>query len=144
MTTEAPDASAIVQAAANGLTPRDIATAHGMTQAAVREIIDQEAARCFDGEYLRRELLLETKRLDALGAKYFARAMAGEGDINAGVLYVKISERKSALTGLNPTAGFAVQIIHQVAPPRPRTTTEEIGALIDDIRAKSDGSGKSN
>jgi hypothetical protein len=136
MTNEAPDANAIVQAVARGLAVRDVATASGVTEAEVRSLIDLQAANRFDGKHLRRELLFEVARLDALGAKYFARAMAGDGDINAGVLYVKISERKATLTGMNAPLGHAVQIIHQVARPRPQTTTEDVDALIDAIRAQ--------
>jgi hypothetical protein len=54
-------------------------------------------------------------------------------DVAAGVLMTKILERRAPLLGLNPPQGHAVQVI-QHEPPAKKTTTEEIGALIDAIR----------
>jgi hypothetical protein len=41
--------------------------------------------------------------------------MAGEGDPNSGALYVKISERKACMVGMNAPTAAAVQLIHQTA-----------------------------
>jgi hypothetical protein len=54
-------------------------------------------------------------------------------DTAAGVLLVKIAERRATLLGLNPPIGHAVQVI-QHEPPAKMTTTQEIGDLIDSIR----------
>ena len=104
------DPDTIVSLAANGMSVRDIATAHGMTEATVTAIIDQETAHptppglrvrttavrrikpsadfpwqatldfrsgpwCFGGEHLRQQWLLEARRLEALGTKYYEQAM---------------------------------------------------------------------
>ena len=69
------DFDTIVSLATNGMSVRDIATAHGMTEATVTAIIDQETARCFGGEHLRQQWLLEARRLEALGMKYYEEAM---------------------------------------------------------------------
>jgi hypothetical protein len=67
----------------------------------------------FDGGQLRRELMLEVTRLNALAEKHYRKAMAADGDVASGALYVKISERKSTMLGLNAPAAHAVQIIHR-------------------------------
>ena len=54
-------------------------------------------------------------------------------DTTAGVLMVKIAERRATLLGLNPPIGHAVAVI-QHEPAARRTTTEEIGDLTDEIR----------
>src|SRR5262245_36443045 len=69
----------IVLAAANGMSLAEIATAQGIAVSEVRAIIDQEAARCFAGEELRRAWLLEARRLRELGQKYYSKAM-GDGE----------------------------------------------------------------
>ena len=134
MTSALPDAAQIVQAVAFGQPVRDVAAAHGLTEAEVRDTIGQEAARCFDGEQLRRELLLETQRLEALGRKYFVAGM--RGDLNAAALYCKISERKATLIGLNAPIGHAVQLIHATAPPEQMSSTERLREAVDRIRTK--------
>jgi hypothetical protein len=91
----------------------------------------------FDGEQLRRELRLEVTRLNALAEKYYGKAMAGDGDVNSGALYVKLSERKATLLGLNAPIGHAVQVIHSTAPIRQQTSTDLLRAAIDRIRNKS-------
>ena len=93
---------------------------------------------CFDAERLRRELSLEVKRLDALLEKYFALAMAGDGlNINAGLLYCKLAARKATLLGLDAPASHAMSIIVHRTEERRLTSTQEIGALIDDIRRRA-------
>ena len=57
------DPNAIVLSAANGLSVRDIATLHRLTESEVRVVLVEEAARCFGGEELRQEMMLEAKRL---------------------------------------------------------------------------------
>jgi hypothetical protein len=100
--------------------------------AEVRKIIDQEAALAFSGEQLRREWLLEARRLRELGQKYFARAMTDD-DINCAAIFIKASERLATLTGMNAPIGHAVQVIH---PPAAQTSTEQIRAAIDRIRGE--------
>lgn len=130
-----PDHDAIIHEAVHGRALRDIARSHDLTVAEVRKIIDQEAALAFSGEQLRREWLLEARRLRELGQKYFGRAMTDD-DINCAAIFIKASERLATLTGMNAPIGHAVQLIHATAPPAAQTSTEQIRAAIDRIRGK--------
>jgi hypothetical protein len=46
---------------------------------------------------------------------------------------VKISEKKSTQLGLNAPQSHAVQVIHQEQRPRQLTSTEQIGAVVDQL-----------
>jgi len=131
----ADDDALILRAATEGRTIRDIAAERGMSEESVAAILDREAATWFDGKHLRRELLMEVTRLNALARKYYSRAMGDdEGSITAGTLYVKLTERKATLIGLNAPAAASVQLIHQTAPVEQRTSTQEIIALLDNVQ----------
>src|SRR5215831_17347606 len=97
----------------------EIAAAQGMTVSQVREIIDQEAARCFAGEELCRAWLLEARRLRELGQKYYDKAIGDcESAANSAIIFIKASERLATLTGMNAPIGHAVQLmVHATAPP---------------------------
>ena len=129
----------IVTAVANGVSLRAVARSHRMTESEVREIIDAEAACCFQGEQLRREWMPEAKRLSQLGALYFERAM--QGDADAAIIYLKASERRATLCSINATQCYSVQIIHATAAPRQLSRAEEIDAI---RQREPDGSGASN
>ena len=125
----------IIEEAAEGRSIRDIARSAGMTEAAVRAIIDRQAEDALSGPQLRRDLLFEVMRLRALGRKYYEKAM-DRGELNAGLLYIKASERLATLLGMNAPQGHAVQII-QHEPATAQTSTDKIRAAIDRIRGKS-------
>ena len=50
---DSPERDAIIHEAVHGRALREIAKAHGLTLAAVRTILDEEAALAFSGEQLR-------------------------------------------------------------------------------------------
>jgi hypothetical protein len=128
------DADSIVSLVANGMSLRDVAKAHDLTVTEVRGIIDEEAARCFAGAELRRQWLLEARRLRELGQKYYGKAMGdGEEAANSAVIFIKASERLATLTGMNAPIGHAVRVIHQAAPPEQKTSTQEILAALDNV-----------
>src|SRR5215831_1406978 len=115
----------------------EIAAAQGMTVSEVREIIDQEAARCFAGEELRRTWLLEARRLRELGQKYYDKAMSdAENAANSAIIFIKASERLATLTGMNAPQGHSVTLIHEAARPERQTGTDKIRAAIDRIRGR--------
>ena len=144
----------ILKAASEGVSIRAIAAEHGLSEEEVTAILDREAEVWFTGEHLRRELLLEVERLNALERHYYEKALgAGEGATAAGALYVKLAERKATLIGLNAPATSAAMIIHQSVPAQQVTSTERIKAAIDHLRGppkpeegepKPDGEGKAN
>lgn len=116
------DPDEIVLLAANGVSMREIAASHRMSEDEVRAIIDREAARCFEAAHLRRQFLLEARRLRELGQKYYAKAMAGDGDVNSAAIYIKASERLATLSGLNHPVSYGVQVIASDPPAEPSST----------------------
>lgn len=126
-------AAAVVRGVAYGRAPRDVAAEYGMTVEQVKSIIDRAAVAWFGGDNLRREMLLEVERLSALAKRAFIEAL--KGDMNAALLYLKICERRSILTGMTPVQGHAITIINSTAAPQQQTSTAEIASIIDEIRA---------
>jgi hypothetical protein len=132
------DVLAIVRAVADGKRERDVARLHGLT-IAVRSIINQAAGDRLSGESMRREVLLEVARLDALLTKYHGKAMGDAADaIQSAAIYHKLAERKHTLCGLNPVTGYAVQIMHTEPPQRQMTTTDELEAALARIQREHD------
>jgi hypothetical protein len=74
-----------------------------------------------------------TVRLHRLELKFFHKAMEGEGDCQAAVTYVKISERRATLAGANAPIGHVVQVL-QSTPATQETSTDRIEAAIARIR----------
>lgn len=136
---ENPDHDAIIPAAVHGRALGEIARSHDLTLAEVRSIIDAEAARAFSGEELRRELLLEARRLRELGQRYFDRAMADDdmNAANAAAIYIKASERLATLTGMNAPQNSAVTLINATPAAGQQTSTERLTAVINALCATS-------
>ena len=133
------DVLTIVRAVADGKRERDVARAHGLTIADVRSIINQAAGDRLSGEAMRREVLLEVARLDALLTKYHGKAMSDAPDaIRSAAIYHKLAERKHTLCGLNPVTGYAVQIMHTepAQQQHAQTSTDQLEAAIERIRAE--------
>ena len=59
--------------------------------------------------------------------------MEDDGDCQAAVTYVKISERRATLAGANAPIGHAVTVMHQAAPPQ-LNSTQSLSAAIDRIK----------
>ena len=105
---------------------------HDLAIADVQQILDAEAERSFGGAELRRQLLLEARRLREIGQRYYTKAMAdSEESSSAAIIFIKASERLATLTGMNAPIGRAVQVIHQAVPVTKQTSTEEIASVLD-------------
>src|SRR5215472_1039120 len=109
-----------------------IAGAHDCSVEDVHAALDRHPIELNRDAYLKRTLALELMRLDQLEMAFEGKALRDK-DVPAGVLMVKIAERRATLLGLNPPLGHAVHVI-QHEPSAKKTTTEEIGDLIDSIR----------
>jgi hypothetical protein len=110
------DVDAIVSLVANGMPLRDVAKAHALTVTEVRKVLDEESERCLSGAELRRQLLLEARRLRELEQKYYGKAMGdGEQAASSAIIFIKASERLATLMGMNAPIGHCVQLIHQAA-----------------------------
>src|SRR5262245_50509955 len=123
------DPDVIVLAAANGMSVTDIARSHGLTEIQVQTVITQEAARCMEGEHMRREWMLEARRLRALGMKYYELGM--QGDPTAAMVFLRASERLSTLSGLNHPIGYSVNLINSSPPVSDEgTSTDRIERVL--------------
>src|SRR5215472_14655692 len=114
------DHETILGALADGLTVGKAARAlaEDEVRAALKETVDNFR----NGEHLREVWALEDIRLHRLGLKFFHKAMEGDGDCQAAVTYVKISERRATLAGANAPIGHEVTVMHQAAPPQLNST----------------------
>src|SRR5215831_6444408 len=102
------DHETILTALADGMTVGKAARALGITEGEVRAALKETADNFRNGERLREVWALEDVRLGRLGLKFFHKAMEGEGDCQAAVTYVKISERRATLAGANAPIGYSV------------------------------------
>ena len=126
------DHETILGALADGLTVGKAARVLGIAEGEVRAALKETADNFRNGERLREAWALEDIRLHRLGLKFFHKAMESDGDCQAAVTYVKISERRATLAGANAPIGHAVTVMHQAAPPK-LTSTQRIRAAIDNV-----------
>jgi hypothetical protein len=127
------DHETILTALADGLTVGKAARALGLTETEVRAALRETADNFRNGEHLREVWALEDIRLHRLGLKFFHKAMEGDGDCQAAVTYVKISERRATAAGANAPIGHAVTLMHQAAPLE-LNSTQKLQAAVDRIR----------
>src|SRR5215813_1829852 len=110
---------------------RRIATDHGCSNAEVNAALDHHPIELDRDTFLKRTLAMELVELDELAQAFREKALA-DRDTSAGVLMVKIAERRATLLGLNPPIGHAVQVI-QHPPAEQKTSTQEIRAALDEL-----------
>jgi hypothetical protein len=111
-----------------------IAKAHDCTVDQVNAALDRHPIELDRDTYLKRTLALELMRLDQLEMAFEGKALRDK-DVPAGVLMVKIAERRATLLGLNPPIGHAVHVVqHEVATKL--TTTEEARLRLDAFMGK--------
>src|SRR5262249_2099732 len=111
-----------------------IARAHGCTIDDVHAALDRHPIELDRDAYLKRTLALELMRLDQLEMAFEGKALKDK-DVPAGVLMVKIAERRATLLGRNPPLGHAVQVV-QHEPAKKLTSIEEARARLDAFMGK--------
>jgi len=74
---------------------------------------------------------MELVRLDQLETAFIVKALRDQ-DVPAGILMVKIGERRATLLGLNPPQGHAIQVV-QHEPAKKLTSLEEARARLDEF-----------
>jgi hypothetical protein len=94
------DEDAILREAIFGDPVKEIAKRHKCSQTAVNAILDRHAAEMLTPSARARALALEVDRLDCLEQTFHRIAIANQ-DAQAGTLVTKISQRRSALLGLD-------------------------------------------
>jgi hypothetical protein len=112
-----------------------IARAHDCTIDDVHAALDRHPIELNRDAYLKRTLALELMRLDQLEMAFEGKALR-DRDVAAGVLMVKIAERRATLLGLNPPQGHAVQVV-QHEPAKKLTSIEEARARLDEFMGKT-------
>ena len=125
------DEAAIILAVANRTRVADIARAYRTTISDINAVVERRASEMFSGEAMRRKMFIEDARLEALGEFHYQRGK--EGDVQSGALYVKISERRATLSGMNAPSGHIVQLVGAANAPKAQTSTEQISSLLDNI-----------
>jgi hypothetical protein len=127
------DPETIVDAIADGLAVPEAVHRFGLDEREIRTILKRATERCYDGAYMREAWMLEERRLAAVGLKYYQRAMEGDGDPQAAIIFIKASERRATLRGANSPVGHAVTIMHQAAEPQ-LTSTKRIRLAVDAVK----------
>ena len=113
---------------------RCIADDHGCTVEEVHAVLDHHPIEVDRDQYLKRALAMQLLALDELEVAFRGKALV-ERDVAAGVLLVKVAERKATLLGLNPMQGHAVAIV-QHEPVQVQSSTDKLRSALDRIRGK--------
>lgn len=128
------DPEIVVNGIANGLSIRDAARHYELSEAEIRAILKRATDECYDGIHLREQWMLEARRLQAVGLKFFHKAM-DEGDPQAAIVFIKASERAATLAGANAPTGHAVSVIDHTAALEQPTSTQRIRRVLDELIA---------
>ena len=124
------DPNDMVQAIADGLTLAQTADRFGVSVDEVRDAQKQALAAFSDGGALRLDWMLESKRLAAVGLKFYQIAMR-DADPAAAVIFIKASERRATLMGANAPAAATVKLIHDAEPKEHKTSIQDARARLD-------------
>ena len=130
------DHSDIVQAIADGLTIAKTAERFGVTIDEVRTAIKEAVKELSDGDALRQEWMLEDRRLKAIGLKFYNIAMQDD-DPQSAIVFLKASERRATLNGLNAPQSYSVQLMNQSAPVEQMGSIDKIEAAINRMRLRN-------
>jgi hypothetical protein len=101
----------------------------------VHAVLDRHPIEVDRDKYLKRALAMQLLQLDELEVAFRNKAIM-DRDVAAGVLLVKVAERRATLLGLNAPIGHAVAVV-QHEPENKPTSTERLRAAIDRIRGKT-------
>jgi hypothetical protein len=116
---------------------RRIADDHGCTVDEVHAVLDRHPIEVDRDKYLKRTLALHTLalqllHLDELEEVFREKALV-DRDVAAGVLLVKVAERRATLLGMNAPIGHAVAVV-QPPPEHKLTGTDRIEAVLKELR----------
>jgi hypothetical protein len=110
---------------------RRIADDHGCTVEEVHAVLDRHPIEVDRDKYLKRALAMQLLQLDKLEVAFRDKAIL-DRDVGAGLLLVKVAERRATLLGMNAPLGHAVQVI-QHEPENKPTSTDRIYEAIERI-----------
>jgi len=110
---------------------RRIARDHACSVAEVSAALDHHPIELDRDTFLKRTLAMELVELDELQQAFREKALV-DRDTSAGVLLIKVAERRATLLGLNPPIGHAVAVLQHPPTEKP-SSTERIHAAIERI-----------
>jgi hypothetical protein len=122
----------VAEAVADGLSIRDASARFGVSEVEIHQLLEEATEHVFGGQHLRREWMLEAKRLAIVGRKFYRRAVDNLDAIAASV-YLKSVERRAVLSGANAPAQYSVHLINQAAP-KELNSTEHYKQLFDSLQ----------
>jgi len=129
-----PDPETILDALAGGMTIRKVAKQFGMRESEVRTILRDAVEQYRDGEYIREIWALADRRLAAVEAKFYSKAIGGDGDPQAAIVFVKTNERRATLNGANHPIGHTVNVMHQAVQQQAGpTSTDRIEQVLAEL-----------
>jgi hypothetical protein len=111
---------------------RAIADDHGCTVDEVHAVLDRHPIEVDRDKYLKRALAMQLLQLDELEVAFREKAIV-DRDVAAGVLLVKVAERRATLLGMNAPIGHAVAVV-QHPPEHQPTSTDRIEAALKELR----------
>jgi len=116
------DDDAILEARAAGKSVERIAREFQTSVEAINRTLDAYSQELLSEPSLKRSLMVELHRMDRIHEAAYSKALAG--DVAAGMLCTKISQRRSCLLGLDPVAGYATVVISKPAPHQSSSTAK--------------------
>jgi len=122
----------IVQAVADGLSATKAAQQFGVGVNKVRELIKRATDALADGETLRREWMLEDRRLRSIGLLFYDKARR-EGNPADAMIFIKANERRSVMNGANAPTSYQIHLMNEVAPIHNKSSTVQVRAALDNV-----------
>jgi hypothetical protein len=109
---------------------RALADDAGCTVAEVHAVLDRHPITVDRDKYLKRALAMQLLQLDQLEVAFREKAFV-DRDVPAGMLLVKLAERRATLLGLNAPIGHAVAIIQPPAAANRKTSMDALARSFD-------------
>ena len=123
------DYDAVIDALADGMSVAKVSRQYGLPQTDVKRMLKEATELCYNGEAMREAWALEVRRLQAVGLKFFHKAMA-DGNPADAMVFIKASERRATLAGANMPQAHIVRVANE--PPR-LNSTQHISNVLDNI-----------
>jgi len=119
----------ILDALASGATIRACVARFGVDEREVQQVLKAETNRMADGQEMRSEWMLASRRLREVEIKFHNQAVANM-DCQAAVVSIKANERRATLNGANAPTAQAVTIMNQVKETeQPSSTVRMLEAI---------------
>jgi hypothetical protein len=129
---KALDADSVLQAAMVGVPIRAIAERNACSTTEVRKALDAHALEMATPGDRARALALEVARIETLES-FFTRLAVSRGDVAAGTLVSKLSQRKAALLGLDQPLRLDMSV---AVEPYKESSTERLHRILSELNGE--------